>query len=667
MENENPNRALDEAKILFNKGDLEGAKRILDDFINSNVEKYKETETTRYFSFGDALEFYCATRKLKLNKEMKWINCSLSEAYDVLSYMCSEEKNPSKAMEYIDKAIYYNPMNPNLYFEKSEIYKSEKNYNAMLEVTKEAYNYIYISKDLARYYRNLGFYYIECGKYEEAFAMYIASLNFENSDRAIGEIGYICALKNDPKFSVSLDKVKEILVNENISYGIKEENKVDLLSFLTIEEFSRYTKLIEFVREDIKIITREMRSTDEILFENENAKISCEDLIDENKIVKDELDIARGKMNTEYLRSIGISADDNLKVVPINSYTRLVSKEEVARAMITNYVIAYLSAEALYHEIDGDISGDLNALDSRFGVRKLFDVNDEFYVKSILNNELSKEKLSNSIWFYERCSVLMWCLGLRDKPSLSKQCTADSLFKILADMNSYEDLLGRCNLRSKEEIMEFDDLVTRASSAYREARQKGELIENLDYNILIEYRTALDSILNWSINNIMKEYINVNFKRGDYDFIFNMPTMLTFNENAPKRDKKCLFSLVSFNRLTTITLLDIGKISIDEFNNKYYNDVDSYKKDNWNVVRERNFKIDNIDSDVKELVINKIIPPVETPAVGLARYYFILNNRLVCLETLLDRNINYQDDTSISNSKNNLITLKILNSFMSNK
>lgn len=92
MENENTNRAFDEAKNLFNKGDLEGAKRILNYFINSNVEKYKETETTRYFSFRSVFEFYCATSKLKINKEMKWINCSLSEAYDVLSYMCNVKK-----------------------------------------------------------------------------------------------------------------------------------------------------------------------------------------------------------------------------------------------------------------------------------------------------------------------------------------------------------------------------------------------------------------------------------------------------------------------------------------------------------------------------------------------------------------------------------------------
>lgn len=662
--NTNPNMILVKVDKMILRKEYDRAKKILSDFINTYTSKYKEDDTTRYFCFRNIFEFYCATSKLKINKEMKWINCDLSTAYEMLCYIYTQEGKINEGREFADKAIYYNPINPCAYFDKSESYKFEKDFKNMMNVTKEAYDYIYTSRELARYYRNLGFCYTEEGKYEESYAMYILSLTFdEGNEIAIDEIEYIKEQTNNSNFTISLDRLKEILLNENIPYGIKDENKTTLLSFITREEFARYPKIIEFVKNDIKKFTIEMREPKDVENDNEDAKITCEDLLDESKIVKDELDIIRGKKNIEYLRSIGVDANDNLKVVPINLQTKLASKEEVVRLMMVDYVVAYLSAEAIQEGNDVDLDADLNALDSRFRVRELFNSDDEAYINNILNNKLSRKELSNTTWLYEGCSILMWCLGLKEKPSLYKQCTADSLFQILADMNSYEDLLERTNLRSKEEIMEFDDLVTRASSAYREAKQKNESIENLDYNILMEYHIALNSILNWSINNLIKEYIDVNFKKGDFNFIFNMPTMLTFDAVTPKRNKKCLFSLVSANRLTVITLLDMGKISKDDFNNRYNDDVDSYRKDNWNIVREREFKIDNIECNVKELVITKIIPPVEIPVIGLTRYYFILNNHLVCLEVLLERNVNYQDDTFINNSMNSDIALRILNSF----
>lgn len=664
--NEDPNRVLVDANTYIKRGEFDKAKNLLNQFVNTYTSIYKEDDTKRYFCFRNVVEFYCATSKLKINKDMQWIAYNISDAYGLLSYIYTEEKNYSMARECSLKAIYYNPMNANMYFEKSESYKAEKDYNKMLSVTKEAYDYIYNPKDLARYYRNLGFCYIESGKYEEAYAMYIVSLNFESNDRAMGEIGYISVLTNNKNFTVSLDKIKEILVKENVPYGIKEENKIALLSFITREEFSRYPKLIDSIKKDIEVLTRKMKSTEEILAENEEAKITTDDLIDESKIIKDELDITREKKNIEYLKSIGVQTGEGLKTVPVNSQTKLASKQDVVRIMLIDYVIGYLCTEAA-SEPEESLNGVLDAIDSIFQVRKLFNENDNKFINSILNKELSEETLNDASWLYEECSVLMWCLNLIEKPSLKNECSTNRLFEVLSSFKSYNELLEKSVLRDKEEIMEFDDLVTRALNACRDARSKGQTIEVLNDNVLIEFRIALDQILGWSINKVMKDWVNVNYKRIDFDFNFNIPTILTFDSVAPKKDRKCLFSLVSANKLTVITLLDLGKTLPGNFNIKYSENVTSYKEDNWNVIRERSYRFENLEYGVKELVINKIIPPVDIPVLGLTRYYFMLNDHIVCLEVLLEKDINYQDSNSINNSINSRLALSILHSLVSNK
>ena len=182
------NKLIDEAhNLVFSKTpDLNEAKNKLNEFIKQSDGVYKEDEFTRYCSFRSLLEFMLYTgknsEKLKTeNKKIIWVSLEYNRCYNLLAYIYNEEKNFEEALKMVDKAIYYNPMDDNSYFERAETFKLQQDWEKMREATLEIYDIIYDHKSLAHYFRNLGYYYIETKKLDIAWALYFLSLQFFQS------------------------------------------------------------------------------------------------------------------------------------------------------------------------------------------------------------------------------------------------------------------------------------------------------------------------------------------------------------------------------------------------------------------------------------------------------------------------------------------------------
>lgn len=210
------------------------AKKILLEVINEPL-KFVENDNERYFSFNNGIEFLTSKYVLKLEKRAVWININYSLAYNTLAYICNEEKDFEKAIEYTDKALYYNPMDLNSVFEKAESYKMQRKFDDMLKATIETYDYIFSPEHLARYYRNLGYFYIEAGNYELAYSLYLISLLYQEVKGAYSEIAYIKQILKNPEYNMDLDTAASILEKNNISIRVKREN-VNILYSLSLNE-----------------------------------------------------------------------------------------------------------------------------------------------------------------------------------------------------------------------------------------------------------------------------------------------------------------------------------------------------------------------------------------------------------------------------------------------
>ncbi|MBO5476408.1 MAG: hypothetical protein J6A15_01475 [Clostridia bacterium] len=234
------NAKVDEAyKIMSSPDrDMAKAKEILLDVINKPF-KFIENDEERYFSFNNVLEFFTSKYVLNINKKAVWITANYALAYNLLTFISNEEHDFDKALEYADKALYYNPMDLNTAYEKAETYKIQRKYEQMLKVTLDIYDYIFTPEHLARYYRNLGYFYTEACNFELSFSLYLISMLYQESKGAYHEILYIKQVLKNPEYNVDLDTAFSMLEKNNIPIGIKKENFNILYSLYLNEDIRK--------------------------------------------------------------------------------------------------------------------------------------------------------------------------------------------------------------------------------------------------------------------------------------------------------------------------------------------------------------------------------------------------------------------------------------------
>ncbi len=651
----NLNIKLEEAREHFLKKEYTEAKSMIQSFLDEALTLNKEDDTHRYFSFRNIMDFYYVTQKLKLNKNIIWTSLNFSLAYNMLSYMANEEKEYSKSREYSDKAIYYNPVATIFYAEKAETYKYERDFDSMYKVANESYEYIFYHGELARYYRNLGFYYTEKNMFDISFALYLISLHFELSSNAYHEIGYIRNKLNNPKYTMTTEKALELLKQYNIPFGIKEENKNIIINLSNEKEvLEKDQKAKEYVTNELELYNKPLETTEELLSPNEPPKITSSDIFDENKIILDDLDRERRRKNIELLKNQNVMYLEEMKSIPINSVTALRTKEEIVKRMLGDYVISYFCIFIENPNFNGEAA--LTSLDQKFKIKTNLNPGDIEYVNAIMNKKLSQTEIRNNSWLIEECAVLMWVLSLIDKPSQSSQCDLNKINSILASFNSFEDLSSKCILRSKEEILELLDLITRYQWACRESRLKNKQMPSVIEGILQEEQRGLDWALSFNISKLMKENIDIKYEKGDLSFKFNAPTNYILDVPKQAFNQDLFLTIKNPKTFASISFYDLGKCTSEEFNNKYNSDLNMHKETGFNVAGEYTLSSLNLKDGIKELIITRNIDNI---SLGMSKYYFLINGHLLVLEAMLSNKTNYNDLSSVENDLNNKVAVNI--------
>ena len=82
----------------------------------------------------------------------------------------------------------FNPVSVRIMFELGEAYKLQKDLDKFYSVSKRALEFAMDKEDIARAYRNIGFYFTEKEMYNEAIALFLLSGEFVKSDVAANEL-----------------------------------------------------------------------------------------------------------------------------------------------------------------------------------------------------------------------------------------------------------------------------------------------------------------------------------------------------------------------------------------------------------------------------------------------------------------------------------------------
>ena len=212
---------LNEVSYEIENGKSKAALKKLDKFIDEYKSPFENDDDTEYHFFTNTLEELIFMRYIGSKNEIKYIptNQPVLDLYYIYGFLLLEDKQFEKSEKYLKKAIKINPVSSRVILELSEIYKIHTyTYNKYYMFVSDALKYAYYPQDIARCYRQLGFYYIEENQMEIALALFIYSMEYELSPQAYSEIHYIQSKNSELK--LNLDECINIIKNKNIQLGV---------------------------------------------------------------------------------------------------------------------------------------------------------------------------------------------------------------------------------------------------------------------------------------------------------------------------------------------------------------------------------------------------------------------------------------------------------------
>ena len=212
---------LNEISEFLEVGDYMTALDRLKNFMETFPGMFEDDRVSEYHSFTNPLEEILFRKYIGAKKEVRLIpdNKPLLDLYYIYGFLLFENKEFDKAEENLKKAIQINPVSARVILELSEIYKMHTlDFNKFYMYTSDALKYSYYPSDIARCYRNLGYYYIEENKLDIAVALFHFSMNFEMSAMAYSELHYIES--KGQKIDLTGDEIIQKLDSINIQIGV---------------------------------------------------------------------------------------------------------------------------------------------------------------------------------------------------------------------------------------------------------------------------------------------------------------------------------------------------------------------------------------------------------------------------------------------------------------
>ena len=221
-------------KDLIKNKEYEKAENMLLELITQSNNKVIEDENNTYYSFNNYIEILIFWYMYKPEKKNICPDINYSEIYYYLGFINIETKNYGKAQEYFKKGLEWNPMDVSIMFENAYLYRmlgDIERYKAEIEKTNP---FIYEIGYMAKYYRELGWYYVEKKSFDLANALYTQSLAFYETDMAKKELEFIAKSENRQARLSTTEEMQKLFKDYNITFGFNR-NTVDVI----IDEYNR--------------------------------------------------------------------------------------------------------------------------------------------------------------------------------------------------------------------------------------------------------------------------------------------------------------------------------------------------------------------------------------------------------------------------------------------
>ncbi len=204
----------------IDKGNYETPIKKLDEFMATFKPMFEDDDISEYHFFTNLLEELVFRNYIGLKKELRYIPDSqpLLDLYYIYGFLLLETGQYPKAEKYLKKAVKINPVSSGIILELAEIHKIHtRDFDEYFKLTCDALRYAYSPQDIARCYRNLGYYYIEKDHPDTALALFYYSMEYDLSPLAYREIKNIQS-KNETQ-DLTANLCVELIESEKIPTG----------------------------------------------------------------------------------------------------------------------------------------------------------------------------------------------------------------------------------------------------------------------------------------------------------------------------------------------------------------------------------------------------------------------------------------------------------------
>lgn len=213
--------ALDEIRFNIYKKEYDTALKLMAVMIEKYEKNamYADDEVSEYRDFQEIFEEILYKQIHSPKKEVRKAHVKYAELYFQYGSLLFELQRYVEAEEAMEKAMRWNPSNAKIAFEYAETFKARGMMEEYYTATREIFKIAFRPDDLARCYRNLGYYYVEKGEYQTAVCCEVFSLQFENSNLVQSELYYISNKDQTIKIDPDIDMIEKCFAENDIPFG----------------------------------------------------------------------------------------------------------------------------------------------------------------------------------------------------------------------------------------------------------------------------------------------------------------------------------------------------------------------------------------------------------------------------------------------------------------
>lgn len=216
------NEDLNEIGEYLKADDYVSAYDMISELLSEHKDKFKEEDEIRYFNFDSPIQFYIYNMKLSPEKNFKQGGIDFRTLYMCKAHIEIFYENYKEAEESLKKALYWNPVDPNIFYELARVFIKTGELQKLLIVLKAVRSYILDKVSYSKYYAYMGEYYRLKEDYKTALSLYLLSKDIFEIPVSNEGITFILG-KEDIKNPPVTEEIISTLKKEGLEYSLDME------------------------------------------------------------------------------------------------------------------------------------------------------------------------------------------------------------------------------------------------------------------------------------------------------------------------------------------------------------------------------------------------------------------------------------------------------------